>query len=262
MKYLAHANIDEMIRSVEALDSGEADEDGAPDDATERIKEGLSFLHGCTDNGTWWHLPELSLMKMTKLRETYITWKYADLIDQHASYYFSQKRIRTKELDWLYADLLIAYTFQKYASDAQNWMAEMFGGAFFHGFFKIMEGRFLMGLTLIGGKALLWLIVAAGIILPIVIAVSEKNPIIGLVSVVFVFHVLHAKYTKDKASLALKIEIFKNFWAINRIYLLTSSVNVNWDILGKELDSTRAQGIPWLPSLYTAVRGRSEPVGP
>jgi hypothetical protein len=176
------------------------------------------------------------------------------LIDTNAGYYFSQNEIRTKELDWFYTDLLIAYTFKRQVTDSESWIGEIFAGAFLHGFLKAMERQFLMALTLVLGKLLVWAIVGAAIVGPIIISSSEEKPGYMLISAVVLFHVLRAKYKKDSDYMALKLDAFKNVWAINRVYSLTSSERIHWDILEKELNFTREQGVKWLPSLYTAVK--------
>ena len=41
---------------------------------------------------------------------------------------------------------------------------------------------------------------------------------------------------------------------IQRVYDLVASSNVHWDILEKELDTTRMSGITWPSALYTAIK--------
>ena len=223
------------------------------ENAINKITEGLSELQACGDDGSWRHIDELSVAS-NKLKTRSGFSNYFDLVDKHAGYYFSQNEIRTKELDWLYGDLLIAYTFKRQVTDSESWMAEIFAGAFFHGFLKLMDKQFLMALVLVLGKLVMWAILGAAIVVPIIIADSEKQPLYMLFSAVVLFHALRVKYKKDSDFMALKIEAFKNVWAINRVYSLTSSEHIHWDILGKELESTREQGVKWLPSLYTAVK--------
>ena len=103
------------------------------ENAIDKITEGLSELQACGDDGNWHHIDELSVVS-NKLKTRSGFSNYSDLADKHAGYYFSQNEIRTKELDWFYADLLIAYTFKRHIADSENWVAEIFAGAFFHGF--------------------------------------------------------------------------------------------------------------------------------
>lgn len=264
-----HINIQHTIEVVESMrinaddakriESGQVSHEEIQDairreDAIEKITDGLSELLGCEEGGIWRHFDELSVVS-NKLKGKYaFTGNYSDLVNTHAAYYFSQKQIRTKELDWFYADLLIAYTFKREVTDSESWLGEIFAGAFLHGFLKAMEKQFLMALTLVLGKLVVWAIVGAAIVGPMIISSSEKNPFYMLVSAVVLFHVLRAKYKKDSDYMALKLDAFKNFWAINRVYSLTSTEQIHWDILEKELDFTREQGVKWLPGLYTAVK--------
>lgn len=258
IKVVESMRIDDMdtTRSTSELTNHEQIEDAIyrRENAIEKIREGLSELQACGDGGTWSHLDDLSVASNKLKTKYFLVGNYFELVDTHAGYYFSQNEIRTKELDWVYTDLLIAYTFKRQVTDSEGWIAEIFAGAFFHGFLKLMEKQFLMAFTLVLGKLLMWVIVGAAIVVPIIIYGSEKDPLYMLFSAVVLFHVLRVKYKKDCDFMTLKIEAFKNVWAINRVYSLTSSEHIHWDILGKELDSTREQGVKWLPSLYTAVK--------
>lgn len=218
------------------------------------IIDGLSELQAYGDGGNWSHLDGLSVVSNKLKSKCLLVDNYFELVDKHAGYYFSQNEIRTKELDWFHADMLIAYTFKRQVTDSEGWVGEIFAGAFLHGFLKAMERQFLMALTLVLGKLVVWAIVGAAIVGPIIISSTEKNPGFMLISAVVLFHVLRANYKKDSDYMALKLDAFKNFWAINRVYSLTSTEQIHWDILAKELDSTREQGVKWLPSLYTAVK--------
>lgn len=267
--YPMHINFEHLIEDIESMRINDIDTASISpelsgheqlqetvyrrENAINKITEGLSELKGCGDGGNWRHIDELSVAS-NNLKTRSLFGNYPDLVDMHAGYYFSQNEIRTKELDWFYADLLIAYTFKRQVTDSESWVADIFGGAFFHGFLKLMDKQFLMASMLVLGKLVMWAIVGAAIVVPVIIADSGKQPLYMVFSAVALFHVLRVKYKKDCDFMALKIEAFKNVWAINRVYSLTSSEHIHWDILGKELDSTREQGVKWLPSLYTAVK--------
>jgi len=265
-----HVNIDRLIELVENMKVVTDDEDGSLSDepihqqkqekvfqrnkAIDNITEGLTELKLCCENGTWSHFNELSITQ-NKLKIKYgFGVSIVDWLVKHSDYYFSQNEIRIEELDWLFTDMLIAYSFKRQIDDLESWVAEMCGGAFFYGFLKIIEKQYLAALALVVGKLLIWGIVGAAFLIPLAIADYGKSPLFILISAVVLFHVLRVKYKKDSDYMAIKMKAYESAWAINRVYSLTSTEHIHWDVLQKELDTTREQGVKWLPSLYTAVK--------
>ncbi len=235
-----------------------SDSDSERDVTINKIIEHLHQFEITCEDGVWRHLNELSANDKLKLK-CRLGPDVDVLLDEAAEHYFSQKAVRLTELDWLYTDALIAYSNKVMVTKAESIGADIFSGAFAHGLRMLFDKRFGMGLMFIGGKLFTWGLIVAAIFVPLSVAEAESARPYALISLVVMIYLMLKKYKNDSDFMTYKLKTFDRIWAINRAYVLTSSKNIQWEVLAEELKRTRVEGVPWLPSLYTAVKNRVTP---
>lgn len=224
------------------------------DSHNEVIKEVISNLDNVSvicDKGTWRHLIGLSANDKLTYSKTFGE-STADMINNAARHYFSQDVVRIQELDWFYVDVLIAYTNKRMVMLSESIGGDIFAGAFTHGLRMLFEKQVAMGAAFIIGKLLLWVLYAAAILIPL----SIKGENYWVISLAVSGYVLLENIQTNRDYMQLKIKTFERIWTISRVYTLTEYPDFYWDVLAKELDASRRDGIPWLSALDTAVKHR------
>jgi hypothetical protein len=97
-----------------------------------------------------------------------------------------------------------------------------------------------------------WIVIL--IILIALFANSSDNMAYGLLGCGFIFYWLYGHYKNKVHCDKHREDGNEKLLIIQRVYDLVASSNVHWDILEKELDTTRVSGITWPNALYTAIK--------
>ena len=211
----------------------------------------LERLADYFDSGYWSHQGHLSS------NDELTTKSYPQGLNSAAIQYFSQRAVQHDELDWFYVDALIANSNKNMVNLGESLVADQGAGAFLHGFRQIVDGKYQMGLFLILLKLVKIMILLAAIFFPLVLADNGAIQFAAL-SLGAIGYVLMSWYIDGVDFSSNKNRIFERIWCVNRVYSLTADKsNINWDLLARELNDTRREGVPWLSGLDAAVKARA-----
>lgn len=215
-----------------------------------RIAENLSVIGNYFEKGIWYHKGPLSA------NDELTTRSYPDSLNSCADNYFKQIKVRTDELDWFFVDVLIASSNKLMIKQGESLLGDQFSGVMTHGIKMILDGKYLMGLLMIGAKLVKLLILLLIVFFPISIA-SDGNPGVAVLSLGGIGYFLLSGHRSDQEYSAMKKSMFDRLWHVNRVYsLLASEYKINWSLLERELNDTRRLGVIWASALDTAVKFR------
>lgn len=210
----------------------------------------LEELAHYIDGGLWSHKGPLST------NDNLTTSSFPPELNSAAIAYFSQDAFQNHELDWFYVDALIANSNKNMVDLGESLAADQSAGAFLHGFLKIVDGKYKMGLFLILMKLVKLLFVLAAIFIPLFWSANGQIQFAAL-SLGAIGYVLMSWHRDGLEFSNSKDRIFGHIWCVNRVYAITADkFNINWDLLERELNDTRREGVPWLSGLDVAVRAR------
>jgi hypothetical protein len=178
-------------------------------------------------------------------------------LNSYAIQYFSQNIFQDDELDWFYVDALIANTNKNMVALGESLAGTQAAGAFTHGILQLIDGKYKMGLFLIIAKLFKLLVISIAVFFPLMIAESGQVQY-AMLSLGAIGYVLMSWCRESVEFSVNKDRIFKRIWCLNRVYSLTSEdFRINWELLARELDATRREGVPWLSGLDYAVKARA-----
>jgi hypothetical protein len=201
-------------------------------------------------NAYWNHQSDLA--QFTEKNLTNIGTHWINTINNDADWYFVQKEVRSVDLDWLLIQILIVLTYlnQKKAinekisnfllPDMKIYVANWFDGKYIA--ILIQTLMFLIK----------WIVLLS--ILIALFANSSDNVAYGLLGCGFIFYWLYVHYKNKMVCNKYEEDGNEKLLIIQRVYDLVASSNVHWDILEKELDTTRISGVTWPSALYTAIK--------
>jgi hypothetical protein len=172
-----------------------------------------------------------------------------------ADSYFSESRLQSRLLDWFLVDGLIASLYKKVRFELMRLATP-----------KLYE------LTTVSRSKMYWLIgwyalsfVAKWALLLVLVggtfALGFEHRAWFFVSAFLIFVVIYRRRIKGKALEPFVKDLLHKVGLIKRVYTLTSTPNIDWQVLKNELDETRRQGIEWPSALYAAVRRRGGELG-
>ncbi len=177
-------------------------------------------------------------------------------INASAEHYFSQSWYRSNALDWIYVNVLVAYTYQRHRNQSESLTADIIGGKFYRGVLELIDGKRSQGVQILLGYVLTLLVKAALIILPLALSGSEFLLPASLFSGAVLFSMALDRHRLEGVYLARKQKALEDLQVIKRVYALAVRKNIPWEDIRDELQLTRGQGICWLTGLYAAARGR------
>lgn len=169
-----------------------------------------------------------------------------------ADFYFSEAELKSKLLDWYLIDTSIAYVFNRLNKEFTRVAmprvhtlmtvsrSKMYALTAWYAVSFILKWLLLIGLIagtfVMGLEHLPWLLAPVSTVLWLIYRRRKRARLL---------EPLVKAYT-DKLMM------------VKRVYALTGTPNIDWDVLRSELADTRKQGIEWPSALYSAIRSRSE----
>jgi len=167
-----------------------------------------------------------------------------------ADKYFSSSPLRSKSLDWFFVDVLIISAYVKLFYEYQRDL--------FPKNFKLKTIRRSLMYWLAVWYSITWLFKWLFIIglVGLFAVIGLEHPAALVVSAGIVGLVIYYKERKRRLMKPVVMHYCSNMLLVQRVYELTSTPNINWDVLESELEDTRKKGIGWHSALYSAIKSR------
>jgi hypothetical protein len=221
-----------------------------------RIAENLGVIATYLDKGIWHHKGPLST------NDELTTRKYPNDLNGYANSYFRQSTVRTDELDWFFVDVLMASSNKLMIEQGESLLGDQFSGVMTHGVKMLLDGKYVIGLLMIGTKLIKILTLLLIIFFPLSIA-YDGYPFVAVLSLGGIGYFLLSGHRSNLEYSAMKKSMFDRLWHVNRVYsLLANEHKINWGLLERELNDTRRMGVMWVSSLDTAVKFRKTKSSP
>ena len=201
----------------------------------------------------WMHLDSITDDEEEKKFKVHV--EYVASVNERSNYYFEQDVLRLDSVDWLLTDYLIFGSYKILIDNMSESMLKDFKQTtFFNSMFNFAQGKSVAGaIGLIWFLAKWFLIIGLFLIL---IFNSTESPIFGVFALAMVGYFIFKRHNAKKQF----SESMKNWQPkidlIRKVYSLTGTSHIHWDILNEEITSSRRSGVEWCTSLYTAIKGR------
>jgi hypothetical protein len=178
-------------------------------------------------------------------------------INRHAEYYFGQTEFTSSSLDWLYVNLLVAYSYERYKTTAERLTGEVIGGMFHRATIEYVEGRRLWSVALLGSGLVVTSVKVLLVTLPFFLVDGDfflPSVYVACATLAFAIFKTHRLET---IFLSRKRAVFEQLAEFRRVQLLIATTRIRWDILQAELRHPAMREAGWLPALLDAVTVRS-----
>lgn len=258
------AHLDDIIREINSWASrcesedDESEESESRNETAQTLIQGIDEMRRLATDGVWCHKEELSF-RSSLVHDAPLFGTHENLgenVNEHAEYYFSQNKFHSISLDWLYTNLLIAYSFQRHRDKSESATSDIVGGSFYRGTLEFIDGRFIWGSLMILGWILVRLVKAVLVLLPFAAVDSQYFYPTMIISSGTLATIIISRSRLDSMYLSLKRKTLEELESISRVYALAARKYIQWEVLDDELSSTRRRGVRWLTSLFIASRNR------
>ena len=201
----------------------------------------------------WTHLDNLTDEEENKKFKLHI--EYVDGVNERADYYFSQNALRTEELDWLFTDYLIVGSYKKLEADmTEVLLKDLKQSSLFNSIMNFASGKSVVGLFEMVWFLAKWILILG--LFGIFLLGTTESPIFGVFALAMVGYFFYKRqgmkkhYTEMMKVWQPKIDLIK------KVYSLTSTSKIHWDVLSEEITDSRRNGVEWCTTLFTAIKNR------
>ena len=168
-----------------------------------------------------------------------------------ADFYFSEAEIKSKLLDWFLIDTSIAYVFNRSSKELTRITMPRV-----HTLMTVSRSKmYALSAWYSVSFILKWLLLI-GLIAGTFVMGLEHSPWL-LVSVSTLLWLIYRRRKRARLLEPLVKAHTDKLMMVKRVYALTGTPNIDWEVLRSELADTRKQGVEWPSALYSALRSRA-----